>query len=128
MNVLLDTHIFLWLNQNTENIPTRVLAFCENTDNILYFSPVSAWEIQIKHQLGKLELTVPLSEMIETQQQNGLMLLPISLAHIYALDRLENYHQDPFDRLLIAQSIVESMPLVTVDKKVIAYPVTTISC
>ena len=128
MNVLLDTHIFLWLNQNTENIPTRVLAFCENTDNILYFSPVSAWEIQIKHQLGKLELTVPLSEMIETQQQNGLMLLPISLAHIYALDRLENYHQDLFDRLLIAQSIVESMPLVTVDKKVIAYPVTTISC
>jgi len=128
MNVLLDTHIFLWLNQNTENIPTRVLAFCENTDNILYFSPVSAWEIQIKHQLGKLELTVPPSEMIETQQQNGLMLLPISLAHIYALDRLENYHQDPFDRLLIAQSIVESMPLVTVDKKVIAYPVTTISC
>ena len=128
MNVLLGTHIFLWLNQNTENIPTRVLAFCENTDNILYFSPVSAWEIQIKHQLGKLELTVPLSEMIETQQQNGLMLLPISLAHIYALDRLENYNQDPFDRLLIAQSIVESMPLVTVDKKVIAYPVTTISC
>jgi len=75
-----------------------------------------------------LELSVSLSEMIETQQQNGLIILPISLTHIYALSGLENYHQDPFDRLLIAQSIVESMPLVTVDKKILAYPITTISC
>jgi PIN domain nuclease of toxin-antitoxin system len=128
MNLLLDTHIFLWLNQNIENIPTNILALCEDTANTLYFSPASAWEIQIKYQLGKLELSVSLSEMIETQQQNGLIILPISLTHIYALAGLENYHQDPFDRLLIAQSIVESMPLVTVDKKILAYPITTISC
>jgi PIN domain nuclease of toxin-antitoxin system len=128
MNLLLDTHIFLWLNQNIENIPAHILALCEDTANTLYFSPASAWEIQIKHQLGKLELAVSLSEMIETQQQNGLMLLPILLTHIYALAQLENYHQDPFDRLLIAQSTVESMPLVTVDKKIIAYPIKTISC
>ena len=123
MNLLLDTHIFLWLNQAIENIP----ALCENTNNTLYLSPVSPWEIQIKHQLGKLDLAVDLQKMIETQQQNGLKLLPITLAHIYALAQLENHHQDTFDRLLIAQATVESMPLITVDSKITRYPIVTIS-
>ncbi len=127
MNLLLDTHIFLWLNQEIENIPVNILSLCEDTHNTLYLSPVSAWEIQIKHQLGKLDLAVPLQEMIETQQQNGLKLLPITLAHIYALAQLENHHQDPFDRLLIAQATVESMPLITVDNKITRYPIVTIS-
>lgn len=65
--------------------------------------------------------------MIETQQQNGLKMLPITLSHIYALAYVENYHQDPFDRLLIAQATVESMPLITVDSKITRYPIVTIS-
>jgi PIN domain nuclease of toxin-antitoxin system len=127
MNLLLDTHIFLWLNQKVENIPANILALCEDSNNTLYLSHVSPWEIQIKNQLGKLDLAVSLQEMIETQQQNGLQLLPISLTHIYALAHVENYHQDPFDRLLIAQATVESMPLITVDNKITRYPIVTIS-
>ncbi|PPD38637.1 MAG: PIN domain nuclease [Methylobacter sp.] len=127
MNLLLDTHIFLWLNQQPENLSANVLALCEDSENTLYLSHVSPWEIQIKSKLGKLDLQCPLQEMIATQQNaNDLKLLPITLPHIYALATLENYHQDPFDRLLIAQATVESMPLVTVDSKIIRYPIVTI--
>ena len=128
MNLLLDTHIFLWLNQEPEKLSAHVLALCEDTKNTLYLSYVSPWEIQIKSKLGKLDLHSPLQDMIATQQRdNNLQLLPITLKHIYALADLKNHHQDPFDRLLIAQSTVEAMPLITVDSKVIQYPIVTIS-
>jgi PIN domain nuclease of toxin-antitoxin system len=127
MNLLLDTHVFLWLNQQPEKLSTNVLELCEDNKNTLYLSHVSPWEIQIKSKLGKLNLQIPLQEMIATQQRdNDLKLLPITLQHIYALADLENYHQDPFDRLLIAQAIVESMPLITVDSKIMHYPIVTI--
>jgi PIN domain nuclease of toxin-antitoxin system len=127
MNLLLDTHVFLWLNQQPEKLSANVLALCEDSKNTLYLSHVSPWEIQIKSKLGKLSLQSPLQEMIATQQRdNGLKLLPITLQHIYALADLENYHQDPFDRLLIAQATVESMPLITVDNKIMRYPIVTI--
>lgn len=127
MNLLLDTHIFLWLNQQPESLSENVLALCEDTKNTLYLSHVSPWEIQIKSKLGKLDLQSPLHEMIATQQSdNNLKLLPITLSHIYALAELDNFHQDPFDRLLIAQAIVESMPLITVDSKITRYPIVTI--
>lgn len=127
MNLLLDTHVFLWLNQQPEKLSENVLALCEDSKNTLYLSHVSPWEIQIKSKLGKLNLQSPLQEMIETQQRdNDLKLLPITLQHIYTLADLENYHQDPFDRLLIAQATVESMPLITVDSKIMRYPIVTI--
>ncbi|MGZ8173881.1 MULTISPECIES: type II toxin-antitoxin system VapC family toxin [Methylobacter] len=127
MNLLLDTHVFLWLNQQPEKLSENVLALCEDSKNTLYLSHVSPWEIQIKSKLGKLSLQSPLQEMIATQQRdNDLKLLPITLQHIYTLADLENYHQDPFDRLLIAQATVESMPLITVDSKIMRYPIVTI--
>jgi len=127
MNLLLDTHVFLWLNQQPEKLSKNVLALCEDSKNTLYLSHVSPWEIQIKSKLGKLNLQIPLQEMIATQQRdNDLKLLPITLQHIYALADLENHHQDPFDRLLIAQATVESMPLITVDNKIMHYPIVTI--
>jgi PIN domain nuclease of toxin-antitoxin system len=128
MNLLLDTHVFLWLNQQPEKLSANVLALCEDSKNTLYLSYVSPWEIQIKSKLGKLNLQSPLQEMIATQQRdNDLKLLPITLQHIYTLADLESYHQDPFDRLLIAQATVESMPLITVDTKIMRYPIVTIN-
>ena len=122
MKLLLDTHIFLWLNQAPERIPAHFLKLCEDTQNHLLLSPASAWEIQIKHQLGKLALDAPLSVMIERQSlENGLNILPILLPHIFALSDLENHHNDPFDRLLIAQAKTESMMLLTMDSKIRAY-------
>lgn len=124
MKLLLDTHIFLWLNQEPEKLPKHLLTLCSDRQNKLFLSMVSPWEIQIKSQLGKLHLHAPLHEMISYQQsQNDLNILSIQLEHINTLATLANYHNDPFDRLLIAQSIVESMILVTVDTKIKQYQI-----
>lgn len=111
MKLLLDTHTFIWLDTAPEKLSNIALMACEDPGNDLYLSIVSAWEIQIKTQLKRLTLRVPLAEMIPVQQTvNGLTLLTVDLAHIYALQGLELYHNDPFDRLLIAQSKHEGMP------------------
>jgi PIN domain nuclease of toxin-antitoxin system len=117
MKLLLDTHIFLWLCSEPEKLPPAAYAACCDPENRLYLSHVSPWEIQIKQQLGKLQLPAALSELIETQtRENDLNMLPIQLDHIYALNQLPYHHNDPFDRLLIAQARIESMVLVTVDQ------------
>ncbi|MCI5150628.1 MAG: type II toxin-antitoxin system VapC family toxin [Candidatus Electrothrix sp. MAN1_4] len=128
MKLLLDTHIFLWLNSEPEKIPPAAYGACADPENQLYLSHVSPWEIQIKQQLGKLRLSATLPELIETQERmNDLNMLSIELPHIYALQQLPYHHNDPFDRLLIAQAQVESMVLVTVDHKISLYEVETLS-
>jgi PIN domain nuclease of toxin-antitoxin system len=128
MKLLLDTHIFLWLNTAPESIPPAAYAACRDPQNQLYLSHVSPWEIQIKQQLGKLRLRAALAELIETQsRENGLSMLPIELAHIYALSQLPLHHSDPFDRLLIAQARSEAMTLVTADHKISLYDVDSLS-
>jgi PIN domain nuclease of toxin-antitoxin system len=127
MKLLLDTHIFLWLSSEPEKLSDQARSLCEDEANQLYLSLVTPWEVQIKQQLGKLECKQPLSTLIETQQrENDLHLLPVQLEHIYGLASLPNHHRDPFDRLLIAQAITESMVLVTVDEKIPLYPVATV--
>ncbi len=116
MELLLDTHAFLWLRSEPEKISQTVLEAYYNVNNDIFLSIVSVWEIQIKHQLGKLELNVPLQQLIDTQiQQNGLRILPISPDHVYALNTIPFYHKDPFDRLLIVQAKLENLQLVSVD-------------
>jgi PIN domain nuclease of toxin-antitoxin system len=124
MKLLLDTHTFIWLDTAPEKLSPTALAACEAPDNELYFSVVSAWEIQIKAQLGRLTLDVPLKDMVEVQQtDNGLQILPVELRHVYALDTLPQVHNDPFDRLLIAQARAEQAHLVTADSQIKLYPV-----
>ncbi|WP_417910828.1 type II toxin-antitoxin system VapC family toxin [Candidatus Electronema sp. PJ] len=128
MKLLLDTHIFLWLNSEPEKIPPAAYDACCDPHNQLYLSHVSPWEIQIKQQLGKLQLRAALPELIEMQaRENGLNMLPIELSHIYDLSQLPCHHNDPFDRLLIAQARIESMVLVTVDRKISLYDVEVLS-
>ncbi len=91
---------------------------------MLLLSVVNVWEMQIKLQLGKLRLTLPLREIIETQQQvNNVEILPITLAHVLALENLPAHHKDPFDRLLIAQAMVEGAVLVSGDPNIARYAV-----
>ncbi|MBS3964259.1 MAG: type II toxin-antitoxin system VapC family toxin [Methylomonas sp.] len=124
MNLLLDTHVFLWLNDTPEKLSPAALAACQDENNTLFLSLASAWEIQIKQQLGKLELSESLHTLVTTQQQqNGLQLLPIEMAHIEALSQLPSVHRDPFDRLLIAQSIQQHMQIVSADQVFTGYPV-----
>ena len=127
MRLLLDTHTFLWLDGSPERLSPAALAACEDLTNELYLSVVSAWEIQIKHQINRLQLDVPLEEMVQGQQAaNDLHILPVELPHVYTLRQLPLHHHDPFDRLLIAQAKVEQMRLVSADSQFEPYLVEVI--
>lgn len=124
MNLLLDTHAFIWLAGDPTKLSASASAALQDTSNTLFFSVASIWEMQIKLQLGKLALPRPLPELVANQQQvNGLQLLPIEPTHIYALDTLPSHHKDPFDRLLVAQTSIEQLTLVTTDSVFKAYGV-----
>lgn len=124
MKLLLDTHAFIWWASEPEKLSPKVLALCEDGGNSLLLSVASVWEMQIKLQLGKLKLNLPLRELIESQQQtNGLHILSINLEHVLALDALPAHHKDPFDRLLIAQANAEDASLVSMDHVFSDYPV-----
>ncbi|OAI27888.1 type II toxin-antitoxin system VapC family toxin [Methylomonas koyamae] len=116
MKLLLDTHVFLWLRTAPGKIPEQVLAYYQDMDTDVFLSMASLWEMQIKHQLGKLELELPLSELVELQcLNNGLQILNIEPAHIYQLQTLPFHHNDPFDRMILAQAQVENLQLVSAD-------------
>ena len=116
MKLLFDTHAFIWWDGAPANLSTHVLALCQDPANTLLLSVASVWEMQIKLHLGKLKLSLPLPEIIEGQRRtNSIEVLPIALDHVLALDTLPDHHKDPFDRLLIAQAIVEGAALMSHD-------------
>jgi len=124
MKLLLDTHTFIWWASAPEKLSEKVLAAFENTENSLILSVASAWEMQIKSHLGKLRLDMPLKELIKSQEkENDLKILPVELKHTYELNTLPSIHKDPFDRLLIAQSNLEGLTLVSKDSKFSGYSV-----
>jgi PIN domain nuclease of toxin-antitoxin system len=124
---LLDTHTFLWLESDPAQLSATAAATLADPNNIPLLSYASVWEIQIKVQIGKLQITTPLTTYIQAQQQtNQLVLLPIELRHIFALDRLPLHHRDPFDRLLIAQSLSEGIPILSRDSMFSRYPLKVI--
>ncbi|WGV27878.1 type II toxin-antitoxin system VapC family toxin [Halotia branconii] len=124
MKLLLDTHELIWWSSSSEKLSLNVYNLIVDPSNTLMFSIASIWEMQIKLQSGKLNLNSALSNLIERQQQvNKLQILPIELSHIYALESLPSHHRDPFDRILIAQSIVENIPLLSIDMIFDSYPV-----
>ena len=124
MNLLLDTHVFIWWTISPNRLSEKASELIANPQNILFLSLVSIWEMQIKTQLGKLSFDLPLADLITRQQEvNDLYLLPIELAHIYNLASLPNHHRDPFDRLLMAQALTENINLISIDKVFDKYPV-----
>jgi len=124
MKLLLDTHTFIWWDSEPTKLSTKVLALCQNQENTLILSVASVWEMQIKSQLGKIKLNLPLEELIESQHKiNSIEILPITLEHILALEGLPSHHKDPFDRLLIAQANKERAVLVSCDSIFAEYPV-----
>ncbi len=124
MNLLLDTHIFIWLQVALGNLSAQRIQMLKNNQNALFLSLASIWEMQIKIQNGKFSFPKSLSDIIKEQQTvNNLQILPVAAEHIYELDNLPFHHKDPFDRLLIAQAIVENYSLVTDDTNFSAYPI-----
>ena len=124
MKLLLDTHAFIWWASNRAKLSARALAACEAKGNELLLSMASLWEMQIKVGAGKLKFNRPLRDLLDNQQQqNGLAILPITMAHVWALDQLPMRRDDPFDRMLAAQAAIEQAQLVSVDRVFGAYPV-----
>lgn len=124
MKLLLDTHAFIWWDSEPERLSPKVLELCQNQENTLLLSVASVWEMQIKLQLGKLKLALPLPVLIESQKTtNNIQVLSIELEHVLALEKLPSHHKDPFDRLLIAQANVEEFVVVSNDPIFKKYPV-----
>jgi PIN domain nuclease of toxin-antitoxin system len=124
MRYLLDTHVFIWLDGEPDKLSSVAAAICADVNNALLFSIASVWEMQIKSQLGKLALRLPLADLVQSQNETNLVrLLPIELAHILALANLPPLSRDPFDRLLIAQALTEDTVLVSHDPNIRQYPV-----
>lgn len=121
MRILLDTNIFIWWDSDPDSVPHRARPYLDQNSNIV-LSVVSIWEIQIKHQLRKLTLRLPIEQVIRDQQErNGVEILPATLEHALYLSQLPAIHKDPFDRLLIAQANVEGIPLLTADRIISQY-------
>jgi PIN domain nuclease of toxin-antitoxin system len=123
MRLLLDTHTFVWWDSDPARLSAVALAALRDPANTVWLSVVSVWEILIKAQLGKLSVRLPLPDIVAQQQANGLQVLPVTLPHSLTLEGLPPIHKDPFDRLLIAQAIVEGAQLVSADHVFVQYPV-----
>ena len=127
MRALLDTHAFLWWAADDARLSSTARDVIQNPDNVLFFSVASAWEIIIKHAINKLALPEPPQTYIPSRvAYYSLQTLSIEMPHVLRLTNLPRYHNDPFDRILIVQSQVENLPIITVDEKFALYPVTII--
>lgn len=115
MNLLLDTHTFLWYYSGVSDLSPKARQVIENPSNNFFVSVVSLWEIAIKNSLGKLDLDASLDAFFKDIVNKGFRIMPIDLAHILQSSTLPFHHRDPFDRLLIGQAIAEQMSLVTKD-------------
>jgi PIN domain nuclease of toxin-antitoxin system len=125
MRLLLDTHAFLWFVPGDAQLSPQALALILDPGNEKLVSPASYWEIAIKISVGKYTLSQPYQAFMQRGiVQNGFKILPIEFQHTVALTTLPFHHRDPFGRLLIAQAMVEQIPLVSADSALDAYPIT----
>jgi PIN domain nuclease of toxin-antitoxin system len=122
MNFLLDTHILLWAAGDPGRLPKEARALIEDRENILYFSAASLWEITIKRGLDRADFEVDPRILRRGLLDNGYEELAVTGAHAVAIDQLPLIHKDPFDRILVVQSIVEGLTLITSDEIVGRYP------
>jgi len=126
MKYLLDTHTFLWWDLHSARLSKRVKDLLEDPTTDVILSVVNVWEIVIKSAIGKITLDDPIESIVESQLQNhGFQLLSVELNHVFRLKVLPLHHKDPFDRLLIAQALVEDAIVLTVDPLFAHYPVKT---
>ena len=126
MKFLLDTHILLWAAGEPHKLPPPIRVCIENLENELYFSAASIWEIAIKRQWGRADFVVDPRQFHIALKDNGYEELPVRSEHALFVYDLPLIHKDPFDRILVAQSSIEGMGILTVDQAVIDYGGTVI--
>lgn len=122
MKLLLDTHLLLWAAGEPDRLSAAARALIGDTENELFFSAASVWEIAIKSGLGRDDFQADARLLRRGLLDNGYSELPIGSAHAVAIDNLPPIHKDPFDRILVAQAMVEGITLLTTDSLVAQYP------
>jgi len=120
MNILLDTNILLWAA--ADELPQEAIHYIEDSENTLMFSPASIWEVVIKHGLGRTDFIVDPNSLFRGLIRAGYSELPITGQHTLHIASLQPLHKDPFDRILLAQSSFEGIPLLTSDSTLMQYP------
>lgn len=124
MKALLDTHAWLWFGLVDPRLSDGARAIIEDPDNEILLSPTSFWEIAIKISLGKYSLDEELDDFVARQlEENAIKVLPIDAAHARVVATLPFHHRDPFDRMLVAQAIVERVPLISSDAELDQYSI-----
>lgn len=126
MKLLLDTHIALWALVDSPRLPAKARELILSPTNSVMVSAASVWEIAIKHSLGRGDMPISGQEALDYFQQAGYELLSIMPEHAAAVENLPLYHQDPFDRLLVSQALLEPLRLLTHDTNVARYSDTVI--
>jgi len=114
MNILIDTHIFLWLAGDVKKVSKRHMNYLENLENEIYLSSISIAEIMIKKSIGNLEFE---GDILKILDEMGIKLLDFDTKSALLLGSLPFYHRDPFDRMIISQAISKNYKIITVDKK-----------
>lgn len=115
MNLLLDTHAFIWFMEGDSSLSGKSREAITNIQNNCFISIASLWEIAIKFHLGSLKLTSDFSNIATFLEENQIELLPVSFNHLQKLLTLEYYHRDPFDRIIISQALTEELTIVSRD-------------
>lgn len=126
MNLLLDTHVALWAITDSPKLSQTARDLLQSPKATLWISTASLWEISIKHSLGKGGMPVSGSQALMYFRESGYRLLPVEAEHAVAVETLPSHHQDPFDRILVAQALVEPMRLITHNASVALYSDTII--
>ena len=124
MTVLIDTHCWLWWMVSPERLSNQALDIIQDGENTILFSAVSSWEIAIKYAIGKINLPEPPDEFIPKRLiRDGFTSISIEHTHALFTASLPRHHNDPFDRLLIAQALLEQVPIITADAAIELYDV-----
>jgi PIN domain nuclease of toxin-antitoxin system len=119
--LLPDTHLLLWVAEDSPRMPVEAASRLKDEDNEVFFSVATIWEVSIKAALNKPGFPADPSVLRRGLLRIGFIELPIASEHVIAVSRLPHYHRDPFDRLLVAQAQVEGLTLMTTDKKLAQY-------
>lgn len=126
MRLLVDTCTFLWIVTDAAALSRRARELFQSPDNEVYLSAASAWEISVKHGLGKLPLTEPPERFVpDMRERHGIATLAIDEESSLHVARLPSLHRDPFDRLIVAQAIVHGLTILSPDPMVTQYPART---
>lgn len=128
MNILLDTHVALWAITDSPRLRAPARDLIASPSNQVWISAATIWEISIKHALARGDMPVSGSEALHHFNASGYRMLPVEAEHAVAVEALPPHHQDPFDRILVAQALTEPMRLITHDATVARYSDTIIRC